>query len=141
MKSAVVPAIPELTDLEGKVYDPAQLKNKVYILSYFQTWCGDCIEEQPQLQQLKQHFGDNIEILLVSDEPVEKLKGFKQKYESGLPIYHSAKSLKGDLGVKAFPTTFLFSKDGKLLVKKVEGINWYNAEIIDMVNGSLKSFK
>ena len=70
MKSAVVPAIPELTDLEGKVYDPAQLKNKVYILSYFQTWCGDCIEEQPQLQQLKQHFGDNIEILLVSDERV-----------------------------------------------------------------------
>ena len=139
-RSGAVPVLPEMTSLDGQSFDPASLKNKVYILSYFQTWCGDCVKEQPQLQQLKQHFGDNLEILMVSDEPVEKLKQFKAKFDAGLTIYHTKKSLKGDLGVRAFPTTYLFSKDGKMLVKKVEGINWYNSEIIDMVNGSIKTF-
>jgi thiol-disulfide isomerase/thioredoxin len=140
MRSGEIPVLPEMSTLEGQTFDPATLKNKVYILSYFQTWCGDCVKEQPQLQQLKQHFGDNLEILMVSDEPVEKLQQFKAKFDAGLTIYHTKKSLKGDLGVRAFPTTYLFSKDGKVLVKKVEGINWYNSEIIDMINGSLKKF-
>lgn len=141
MNAAHIPEIPALTDLEGKTFDPASLKNKVYIISYFQTWCGDCVKEQPELQKLKEHFGDNLEILMVSDEPVEKLSGFKTHFNTSLNIYHSEKSLKKDLGVSAYPTTFLFSKEGKLLVKKVEGINWYNNEILDMIDGSLNAFK
>ncbi len=137
MTAAATPTLPELKDLSGKTFNPENLKGKVYVLSYFQTWCSDCVKEQPQLQLLKEHFGDEIEILLVSDEDVNKLKLFKEKFPSALNIYQSSKGLKKDLGVSAFPTTYLISKEGKVLVKKVEGINWYTNEIIDMVEGGL----
>lgn len=137
MSASKAPALPELIDLSGKTFDPENLKGKVYVLSYFQTWCSDCVKEQPQLQLLKEHFGNDIEILFVSDEDPNKLKMFKERFPSALNIYHSSKNLKKELGVTAFPTTYLISKNGKVLVKKVEGINWYTNEIIDMVEGGL----
>lgn len=142
MRSTTIPDIPELIALDGSKFDKGTLKDKVYIISFFQTWCSDCVKEQPELKKLIDHFGsDKLEVLLVSDEPMEKLKAFSDKFSSGLKILRTPKSLKGDLGVRAFPTTYLFSKEGKMLIKKVEGIDWYNSEIIDMIDGNFNQNK
>ncbi|HEY1045034.1 MAG TPA: TlpA disulfide reductase family protein [Bacteroidia bacterium] len=133
------PEIPVLISSDGKVLDASELKGKVFIISYFQTWCKDCIKEQPQLVQLIKHFGkDKLRILMVSDEPEEKIKRFTEIYGVELEYFHTNEALKSDLGVKAFPTTVLYGKDAQVSIKKVEGINWYTPEIIENIEKLLK---
>jgi thiol-disulfide isomerase/thioredoxin len=131
--------IPPLIGLNGEHFDSSSIKNKVVIISYFQTWCSDCVKEQPQLQKLEDKFGKgSLKIIMVSDEPIELIKKFQYQFNSNLDFYHSQKALKKNLGVNAYPTTYLIGKDGKVSIKKVEGINWYTEEIIQTIEALLK---
>ncbi len=127
----------ELTDLGGIKLEKKALKNKVVIISYFQTWCSDCVKEQPELLKLKEKFGNQLEVLMISDEPTDLMIRFKDKFQSNLNFYHSSTHLKPDLGVKKYPTTYLYDKNGKVLESKIEGIYWYTPEIIAMIEQAL----
>jgi len=130
--------IPALTSLDSQTFNMKLLKGKVCVVSYFQTWCGDCVKEQPELQKLQNRFGDSLVILMVSDEPVSKIKAFKEKFQSNLNFYHCDAKLKTDVGVKAYPTTILMDKKGKEKLKRVEGIDWFTAETIQAVSDCLR---
>lgn len=130
--------LPKLVDLNGREFNPEVLNDKLYIVSYFQTWCSDCLEEKPQLEALIDKYGEeNIQVVLVSDEPIEKLSAYREKFKTQLPIYHSEKALKDDLGIRAFPTTFLFDKNGKLIRKTVEGMDWDNEATSKLIEEKL----
>lgn len=130
--------LPNLLNLDSSKAAQNLGKNKILIVSYFQTWCGDCVKEQPQLQQLKQRYNDTLEILMVSDESLSKIAAFKTRFQSGLNFYHSTQKLKAELGVSAYPTTYLLDKKGKILLKKVEGIQWYTPEVMTLINQAIK---
>ncbi|MCC6818237.1 MAG: TlpA family protein disulfide reductase [Bacteroidia bacterium] len=139
MKTVNYPELPELVDLNGNVFNKSDLEGKLYIVSYFQTWCSDCVKEKPQLEALQKQFGaDKIVVLLVSDEPKDKLLQYAEKFKSSLTIYHSDKSLKKDIGIRAYPTTFLFGKNGQLLRKSVEGMDWDDNKVIQLISNQFK---
>ena len=130
--------LPALLNLDSSKVPQIFGKHKILIVSYFQTWCGDCVKEQPQLLQLKQRYKDTIEVLMVSDEPIIKISAFKSRFQSNLNFYQSTQKLKADLGVSAYPTTYLLDKKGKILLKKVEGIQWYTPEVMGLINQAIK---
>ena len=128
----------KLIDLEGNSLDPKQLKEKVFVVSYFQTWCSDCVKEQPELLKLESHFkGQKFRVLMVSDEPIELMTKFKEKFQSQLSFYQLQVPIKS-IGISRFPTTYLIDKNGVVQEVKVEGINWYTPEIIEKVSQLLK---
>ncbi len=127
-----------LIDLEGNTFEPNQLKKSVFVVSYFQTWCSDCVKEQPELLKLENHFkGQNFKVLMVSDEPIELITKFKEKFQSQLSFYQLQVPIKS-IGISRFPTTYLIDKNGVVQEVKVEGINWYTPEIIEKVSQLLK---
>lgn len=120
----------ELSNLNGVTLDKNELKGKVLILAYFQTWCSDCAKEQPELLKLQEKFGaENLKIMMISDEPVDLILQFKAKFQSPLDFFKSSNALKS-IGIKKFPTTYLIDKEGNTKVMRVEGINWYTPETI-----------
>ena len=138
MRKSMDVKIPALITLDSQALDMKSLKGKVCVVSYFQTWCGDCVQEQPELQKLQNRFGDSLTILMVSDEPISKIKAFKERFQSNLSFYHSDAKLKTDVGVSAYPTTILIDKKGKEKLKRVEGIDWFTSETIQAVSDCLK---
>jgi peroxiredoxin len=107
-------------------------------VSYFQTWCSDCVKEQPELLKLESHFkGQNFKVLMVSDEPIELITKFEEKFQSQLSFYQLQVPIKS-IGISRFPTTYLIDKNGVVQEVKVEGINWYTPEIIEKVSQLLK---
>lgn len=136
--SKYIPEIPinqtNLIDANGIKLDLQSLKNTVYIISFFQSWCGDCRKEIPELEALQKNVGgvNNLRIILVSDEDWGKINQVKNYLNSNLEFYHSDKKLK-HLGIKRYPTTYLLDKKGKVIDAKVEGIHWNNSENIALI--------
>lgn len=124
----------KLVDINGQPFDPNQLKGNVFVVSYFQTWCSDCVKEQPELLKLENHFkGQKFKVLMVSDEPIELINKFKDKFQSQLSFYQLQVPIKS-IGISRFPTTYLIDKNGVVQEAKVEGINWYTPQIIEKIS-------
>jgi thiol-disulfide isomerase/thioredoxin len=123
-----------LFDEKGNKISISDNKGKVMIISYFQSWCGDCRRELPELEALQQAVGgdDKLKIFLISDEDWTKINTVKSSSKSNLTFYKSEKGLK-EIGIRRFPTTYLINKKGEVAEAKVEGINWNTKEIQDEI--------
>lgn len=131
---------PEIPLSKSALYDEKnqeisldQYNGKVIIVSYFQTWCGDCRKEQPELSQLQKAVGsDMLTVILISDETFDKINEMKNYLHSDLTFFRSEKSLK-EIGIKRYPTTYLLNKKGEVVESKVEGIQWNTKKIRDLI--------
>lgn len=127
-KYTVVPTLPffsqTLTDEFGIEKSGSQFTGKYLLVSYFQTWCGDCARELPSIQKLADEVGkEKLEVLLISDEDFQKINAFKGKFGSNLSFYRSKERLK-ELGIVVYPSTYLLDPKGKIKLSKLEGFDW-----------------
>ena len=62
-------------DINGKVVNLDEHKDEIVMLNFWATWCAPCKVEMPQLQKLKEKYGDKLTIVSVSvDEARDKSK-------------------------------------------------------------------
>ena len=55
-------------------------KDKVYVVEFWATWCGPCIQSMPHLADLQNKYrGQGVQIISVSDESVEEVKDLLAK--------------------------------------------------------------
>lgn len=117
---------------KGETVNISDFKGRYLLVSYFQTWCGDCIQELPSIDALQTRIGkDQLKVLMVSDEGIEKINHFKEKYCNTLEYFQSKKSLN-ELKIRVFPTTYLIDKNGVVIISKLEGFDWNSDEIIKL---------
>lgn len=94
-----------------------QLNDKLLVVDFFGTWCIPCIRALPKLSALQEKYKGQINIVLVSDEPEEKLKAFigKQK-DFALPVIVDEQAMFTKLfQPPAYPYTAIVGKNGKVL--------------------------
>jgi peroxiredoxin len=122
-----------LTDGSGAQFDLRTDNHPYILISYVQSWCGDCIREIPSMMQLQKDIGtDKIQVVLISDEPNEKIKQIEKRFNGAITVYQSAKSMS-DMNIHVFPTTFLIDSDRKILLVKKEGFDWNGEEVKALV--------
>jgi len=137
-KSVATPA-PEVTfkDLDGKDATLAQYKGKVVLVNFWATWCDPCYIEIPWLIEMQQKYeAKGFTVLGVSmDEEgkaavapflaKERFNVNGQKLPMNYPIVIGNDDVADKFGgLLGYPTSFLVSKDGKI-VKKVQGLISY----------------
>ncbi len=131
-----VPSLPayenDLTNEQGQLIKIADLKGRYVLISYFQTWCGTCIQELPSIDVLQMKVGkDKLEVLMVSDESFEKINSFKEKYCNTLNYYKSNKTLQKQ-SIRIFPTTYLLNKEGVVIMSKLNAYDWSSDEVVSI---------
>ena len=104
-----------------------------YILNFWASWCAPCIMEMKSLNELKNNFS-KIKILSVSqDADLSDAKKFfiKNPYDNIEKYYDYEKNISKNFSLRGLPTTFIFTKNYKVLAK-VEGIiEWDSDEFIN----------
>ena len=101
------------------------LKGNVVIVSFFQTWCGPCIQEMYIFDELVTKINSpHLKILCISDEDEDRINMLQSRFVPGNILFaYSTKSL-GNLGIHVYPTTYLLNKKGEVIQSKLEGYNW-----------------
>jgi thiol-disulfide isomerase/thioredoxin len=101
------------------------LKGNVVIVSFFQTWCGPCIQEMYVFDELLASVNSsNFKVLCISDEDEDRIKKLQSRFTPDKIMFtYSSKSLSS-LGIHVYPTTYLLNKKGEVIQSKLEGYNW-----------------
>ncbi|MDR0337099.1 MAG: TlpA family protein disulfide reductase [Planctomycetaceae bacterium] len=137
-RRALLPGHPMLImgfDLEGKPFNPEQLKDKVVLVQFWGTWCPHCKEEMPNLIDLyEKYHSKGFEIIGVNtavkgDERIEKVKQFlatttfgsKRKtipwviLHEGIAAAQNKNTITKYYGIDELPVLMLISRNGTVL--------------------------
>ena len=105
-------------------------QNKILILNLWATWCKPCIKEMPDLEIMMAQLSEDFELVLSSDEDLEKIKSFTESRPMNMNFVKLENSIES-LGVYALPTTFIIGKNGELLETVVGARDWKSPETIE----------
>lgn len=128
-----------LKDLDGKEVSSAQFAGKLLVVDFWATWCGPCIEEIPGYVELQKKYGkDGLVIVGVSLDRggVAKVKKFVEERGMNYAVVMGSGDIAESFGgLEAIPTTFLISRDGKILHRKTG--SWSHADYEALVKKHL----
>lgn len=101
------------------------LKGNVIIVSFFQTWCGSCIQEMYTFDELITTVNSpNFKILCISDEDTNRILTLQQRFSQGKIRFANSGESLSSLGIFVYPTTYLLNKNGEVIQSRLEGYNW-----------------
>ncbi len=120
-----------LKDSLGNRFNADQFKGKVIFLNLWATWCGPCRAEMPAIHKLFNKVKDErivfIMLSIDKDQGAQKVKAYVSKNKYTFPVYMPSGYLTNQLNVPSIPTTFVISKEGKIMMKEV-GTKNYNTD-------------
>jgi cytochrome c biogenesis protein CcmG, thiol:disulfide interchange protein DsbE len=109
-----LPAV-QMTNLAGEHLALAARPGHILYLNVFATWCPDCQEETPALEQLSRATASMpVDVVGVDqEEEVEPVSAFAQRYGLTYPIFLDQDGVTHDLmGVRFIPTSLIVDSHG-----------------------------
>jgi thiol-disulfide isomerase/thioredoxin len=132
MNGKPAPAV-SFQNLDGQTVNLAQYRGKVVLVNFWATWCEPCRWEIPKLIEFQKEYGNRgFTVLGVTMDEQGKavVAPFVAKPQFDVdgrtmamnyPVVIGNDTAATKFGISAFPTSFVISKDGKI-VKKVVGV-------------------
>ena len=113
---AATPNIPlKFSNTTQKLSD---YKGKLVYLDFWASWCIPCRKSFPRMNKIHEKFQkQGLEVIAVNlDKDSQLVSQFLKKYPALFKIaYDSSGNTAEQFHVKGMPTSFLISRDGKLL--------------------------
>jgi len=113
----------EILNQDSTKFDIHSLKGKKVIISFYASWCPNCIDELKVLNTIKNEKLSDIEILAITDESMDKLISFKNKKQYPFTFLKLNASFP-EIGIASIPTTYLLNTKGEIVYNKVGYIEW-----------------
>lgn len=105
-----------LTEIQVQVNGQTQPLTSIetgnLLVNYYARWCGECMAEMADLQQL--HQSGTVKVIGLTDDSPEEIQFVRERFGLTFPIYPLAGTLK-EAGIQTIPTSYLI-KDRKSVV-------------------------
>ena len=93
----------------------SDLRGKVVLIDYWATWCGPCKMISPFIAELKEKFSDKDFVVIgISNEKKETIEKYISENGEHYDLSYGDMEFGMIYGVEAFPSFYLFDKEGKL---------------------------
>jgi len=113
-----------LEDAYGKWTQLSESKGKVVFINFWATWCPPCIAEMPDLNNLYKQYNGKVDFYFVAQDEPEKVAAFMKKNDYDFPVYFAKANPPKEISSPALPTTYVISKNGKIVFDKTGAANW-----------------
>lgn len=104
-----------LVDLQEQPVTFESFKGKKLVVCFSASWCPNCLDELRELNEIKNNELKDVEVLVISDEPLEKIMSFKEKTDYPFTFLKLTKGFN-EIGIFSIPTSYIVNT--KLEVKK-----------------------
>ncbi len=133
------------TAMNGQVFDLAELKGKVVLMTFWSTRCAICAGEIPILNRLSENYkGKDVVFLGLTTEDENRVNGFlkSKKFNFnilpnsfGVVLKYADKDAQGRINMP-FPSYFLINQDGEIELKTsgYDKTDKLNSEINRLLN-------
>ena len=108
-----------LTSIEGELLNTDDLKGKPTLINFWFIKCPPCVVEIPELNAIKEHYGNSVNFLAITFDPKEEVSVFLKKMKFDFIQVTDAKDEIAKIGNDAYPMTMFLDKNG--VVRFVRG--------------------
>jgi peroxiredoxin len=125
-----------LAGLDGKTHQLSKYRGKVVLVSFWASWCAECIYEMPSLQALSDTLrNDGLVILAVNVGEKESLvRSFAEHNNLTMPILlDSEMDTYKRWPVLGVPTAFLINRRGEVILSVVGAIEWTERKTLSRI--------
>lgn len=121
-------------DMDDNIISMEAYRGKVIFLNFWATWCMPCVAELPNINKLYEKYSNEVAFLLISDEPLEKVKKYHQRKKLSVPFYviDQMGYVPAMYHHSALPTTFIINKQGELVRASSGAENWNSDTAIQL---------
>lgn len=104
----------ELKDLNGNKFSSFQLIGKPTLLNYWAIYCAPCVAEIPELNKLKEKYGDRMNFIALTENICkdDDLIEFTGKHPFNFILLENAEFYKKSLKIRAIPRNLFIDKEG-----------------------------
>ncbi|MBI3518455.1 MAG: TlpA family protein disulfide reductase [Bacteroidetes bacterium] len=120
----------DVVDQDTNKFDIQSLKGKKVIVSFYASWCPNCIQELKELNSIKQQKLSDVEVLAITDESIEKLVAFKTKTQYPFTFLTLTGTFP-DIGINSIPVTYLLNTKGEIVYNNVGYIEWNDESTLE----------
>ncbi len=112
-----------LTDIEGKSVKFIDFKGKKMAVCFGASWCGNCLEELKTLKEIKNSDLQDVEIIVISDEPLDRVVTFKNRGEFPFTFLKMDQSFSS-IGINSIPTSYIVNRQLEVKKETVGYLDW-----------------
>lgn len=113
----------KLTDLNEQPVNFNLFKGKKLVVCFSASWCPNCLEELKELNAIKPINLNDVEVIVISDEPIEKINAFKEK--TNYPFtFLKLKQTFNQIGIFSIPTSYILNTNLEVKKETVGYLDW-----------------
>jgi peroxiredoxin len=113
----------EVVDQDTNRFDITSLKGQKVIVSFYASWCPNCLDELKEINAIKNSRLSDVTVLCITDESIEKLVAFQDKTQYPFTFVTLTNNFN-TFGIFSIPTTYLLNTKGEVVYDKVGYIDW-----------------
>ncbi len=102
----------------------SDLRGEVIFLNFWATWCPPCVAELPEIQKVYEKYGHEVAFVLIANQEPEVVEAFMEKHGYSFPVMYPGPKLPQVFQSPSVPTTYIISREGKIVTKKTGAVNW-----------------
>ena len=129
-RGRAVPGL-ELPGFDGPGWRLADARGQVVLVNFWASWCEPCRAEMPSLELLaERHEKDGLAVVAVNFRETDaSIRRYLAQWPITLTIVRDADGAAARAwGVRIFPTTVVFGRDGRPAFTVTGEVDWTGAE-------------
>lgn len=106
-------------------------RGEVLVIKVWATWCPPCVEEMPAMQRMYDTLGpEGVKVMAISvDDSNVPVKQYIERTGLTMPIALPTNGLPEAYETDAIPTSFIISRDGRIVSRTVGMRDWDSAAL------------